>query len=297
MRQHGHDFELILVDDASHDDTVSVINDCLSGNSELRLIRLSRRFGTDVAMRAGLETTLGDFVVMIRPELDPPDEIPGMLALASSGYGVITGVFAAPREGWFSGILRRAFHYYTNKTLGLNYPPHGTLFQVLSRPAVAAVIRSRSHRPIFPVLASQVGYGGQTYRYRTRLHPRAKSPDRLWTKIERGLAVIVSQSIAPLRLVSYVGASAALLNLIIAFGLVVSNAFYGNLSGSGWTVVSFQMSLLFVFLFSVLVVLCEYVGRTLSEVMDRPLYHVLEERNGSPVLPFSHRQNVMDRSA
>lgn len=296
LRAHYRDFELILVDDASADGTAAVATGLLPGNVELRLVRLARRYGPDVAFVAGLDTAIGDHIVLMRPEADPSAEIPAMVRLAAAGSGVVTGVCPGGRDGPLTRLLRRAFHAYSNRTLGLCYPPHGTTFQVLSRAAASAVARTRAKRPTFPVLASQVGYGGATHPYTPVVRPGAKPADGLLTKVDRGLTVLITSSMSPLRAVSYLGAGAAVLNLAYAGYVVGANLVLDRVA-AGWTTLSLQLSGMFFFVFLVLVVLCEYVGRTLGEATDRPLYHVLEERTGSPLLPFTTRPNVLDKSA
>lgn len=296
LREQFRDFELILVDDASLDDTADRVSALLPGVPELRLVRLARRYGSDVAFVAGLDTAIGDHIVLMRAESDPPADIPAMVAFAANGSGIVTGVHRKRRDGLLTRVLREAFHAYTNKALGLRYPRRGTTFQVLSRAAASAVTRSRAKRPTFPVIASQVGYGGAEYRYTPIRRPGAKPDDGVRTKVDRGLTILVNSSIAPLRLVSYLGIVAAVLNLLYAGYVVAVNLFLSHVA-EGWTTLSLQISVMFFFMFLVLVVLCEYVGRTLGEAVDRPLYHVLEERNGSALVPFHDRPNVLKESA
>ena len=292
LRAHFRDFELILVDDASTDDSVARINQYLSDTKELRLVRLARRFGPDVATVAGLDTAIGDAIVLMRADRDPPEAIPEMVRLVREGHGVVTGIAAPQRgEGWLSQALRRAFHAYSNRALGLNFPRYATSFQVLSRAAASAVSRVRAKSPTFPVLASQVGYGGVTVPYTPIARSGGSAEPGLFAKVDRGLTMLVTTSISPLRMVSYLGIGVALLNLIYAGYVVVVNMLKSDVA-AGWTTLSLQISGMFFFVFLVLVVVCEYVGRTLGEAVDRPLYHVLEERNGSDLLPLHHRRNI-----
>ena len=296
LKANFRDFELIVIDDASADDTAGRVTGMLTGHAELRLVRLARRFGPDVAFVAGLDTAIGDYIVLMRPEWDPPAEIPAMVAPRRRRPRGGHRRRPAWVRGAFSRPLRKAFHAYSNRTLGLSYPPHGTTFQVLSRAAASAVIRTRAKRPTFPVLASQVGFGGATHQYTPALRPGAKPTQGLLQRVDRGLTVVVSSSTSPLRMVSVMGVGAAALNLLYAAYVVGVNLVKGHVA-EGWTTLSLQISAMFFFVFLVLVVVCEYVGRTLGEATDRPLYHVQEERSGSPLIPFAGRHNIMDKSA
>lgn len=297
LRAHYRDLELIIIDDASTDGTMAVCSRLCQGNPELRVVRLARRYGRDVAFVAGLDTAIGDYIVLLRPGIDPPAEIPAMVQLATEGAGVVTAVDRGRRsDGPLSRMLRRLFHGYTNRALGLNYIHRGTVFQVLSRAAAVAAARVRSKQPSFPLLSSQIGYGGASHPYVPLKPPAGAGDDGLFSKIDRGITILVHSSIAPLRLVSYLGVFVGLLNLAYAGYVVVINLVKDQVA-EGWTTLSLQLSGMFFFLFVVLVVLCEYVGRTLTESIDRPLYTVAEERTGSPVLPMADRHNVEERSA
>ncbi|MCZ2341069.1 MAG: glycosyltransferase [Bacteroidales bacterium] len=285
------DYELIIVDDASTDDTAAIVGKHLQGVKELRLVRLARRFGPDVAAVAGLDTAIGDTIVLMRADRDPPAEIPALVERCRTGVGVVTGVAIPHGDGLLTRVLRGAYHLYTNRVLGLSFPRYGTTFQALSRAAVSAVTRIRAKCPTFPVLASQVGYGGITYEYRPLDRAHGQAEPGLLAKIDRGLTVLVTSSISPLRMVSYFGVAVALLNLLYA-GYVVGVNLVQSHVAAGWTTLSLQISGMFFCVFLVLVVVCEYVGRTLGEATNKPLYHVLDERNGSDLLQFQQRRNI-----
>ena len=85
-------FEIVLVDDASSDDTVHRAQSLLERHRNLRVIRLSRNFGQEIAISAGLDSVIGDFVVVMLPDSDPPDLIPNIVEQARQGAGVVFGV-------------------------------------------------------------------------------------------------------------------------------------------------------------------------------------------------------------
>jgi glycosyltransferase involved in cell wall biosynthesis len=297
LEANFRDYELILVDDASGDDTVARVDALLKGTPSLRLIRLARRFGPDIALTAGLDSAIGDYIVLMQADCDPPAEIPAMVRLARSGCGIVTGVARCrPGEGLGRRLLRRGFYHYCNHVLGIPYPRFATRFQVLSRAAATAATCIRPKCPQFPVLASQVGFESRTHRYKQVARPGPAGNIGLRAKVDRGLSIMVLNSISPLRLVSYLGITAGLLNLAYAGYVVFVNLLRDHVA-EGWTTLSLQMTSMFFFIFLIQVVVCEYVGRILEETKDRPLYHVLEERNGSEMLVLQQQRNILDKSA
>lgn len=290
------DYELIVVDDASADGTAARMEKLLAGRPALRLIRLARPYGPDVALTAGLDSAIGDVIVLMQPERDPPAEIPALLRLAAVGHGVVTGVAPhRPGEPVWRRVLRRGFYSLCNRLLGIRYPHGATRFQALSRAAASAASRVRRKSPQFPVLAAQLGFGGATHPYTPKPHP-AGGPRGLRGLIDRALSVMVLNSLSPLRLVSYLGVGAGLLNLLYAGYVVGVNLFRSHVA-EGWTTLSLQMALMFFLVFAILVMVCEYVGRTLEEAQEKPIYHVLDERHGSELLRLSDERNVLDKSA
>ena len=120
---------------------------------------------------------------------------------------------------------------------------------------------------------------------------------RGWLDVfDQGMAFVVLSSISPLRLVSYLGIVAGSLNLLYVVYVIAVNLVRDHVA-EGWTTLSVQMSAMFFMVFLILVMISEYVGRTLEEAGDRPIYDVLEERNSSELLPLHDRRNILDRSA
>jgi glycosyltransferase involved in cell wall biosynthesis len=293
LAAHYRGYEIVVIDDASADDTVARLDPLLGELPGVRLVRLARPAGTDAALAAGLDSAIGDYVVLLQPELDPPAEIPAAVARARAGHGVVTGV--ARRDGeWLPvRLLRAGFHAVCNRVLGIHYPPGATRFQVLGRAAATFVTRSRPRRPLFPLLPVLVGPAAATHPYRQARRPGAP-PRRLLDRVDRGLTIMVTHSRRPLRLVSYAGIAAGLLNLLYAGYVVGANLLLSRVA-EGWTTLSLQLAVMFFVIFLILVVVCEYVGHILEEAQERPPYHVLEERAGSGlVLP---ERNVLDRAA
>ena len=116
-------YELVLVDDGSTDNTVQQVAESLMKYECIRMIRLSRHFGVELAISAGLDSAIGDFVVVMLPNDDPPGEISEMVSICQKGPGIVTGVRLNRKgEPLWSRIGAKTFYWYTREFLELKYP-------------------------------------------------------------------------------------------------------------------------------------------------------------------------------
>jgi glycosyltransferase involved in cell wall biosynthesis len=287
-------YELILVDDGSRDATLASVERILQKHRCVRYVRLSRRFGREIAVAAGLDTVIGDFTVVMLPASDPPALVPELVRRARSS-GVVCGVRTDHGgEPLWARLGARAF-YAIAGACRIELPKHGTLFQALSRQAVNGVTRMKDKYRSLRLLSAAVGYGNETLPY----EPIARRPARrhrgFLDSLSLAVGLVVSSSTQPLRFVSGLGLAASTLNLLYIL-YVVAIFFLKENVAEGWTTTSLQLSSMFFFLFLIMTVLTEYVGRILDEAKDRPLYHVIEERNSNVAVADAERRNVVKES-
>jgi len=296
LRSRYVDYELVLVNDGSTDATVAEVSALLRRHQCIRLITLSRHFGVDIAISAGLEAAIGDFVVVMRPDSDPPDKIPEMVDLARAGNGVVTGITENRLgETLATRWLAPFFYRLCRRVLGLNLHEHATDFRVFSRQAVNAMVQIKDKNRYLRLLAASIGYSAATYSYREIQRVGRPRRKRLLGVLRQVTSLVVAGSIHPLRFVSWLGAAGGLLNLAYV-GYIIAVHFIKNRVAEGWTTLSLQITGMFFLVFLILIVLCEYVGRVLEESRDRPLYHVIDERTSSVLLTDPDRLNVHDSS-
>ena len=141
-------YELVLVDDSSEDESVARIASLLKEFECIRLIRLSRRFGEEIAIFAGLDTVIGDFVVVMLPNWDPPKLISRFVERARNGSEVVFGVTRGRSgESLLVRLGSSLFDWYCNRVLQFSLPKNSTQFRALSRQAVNAVTQVKNvHR-------------------------------------------------------------------------------------------------------------------------------------------------------
>jgi polyisoprenyl-phosphate glycosyltransferase len=293
LRGSYANYELVLVDDASRDDTVVVVDRLLEQYECVRLVRLSRAFGEEIAIAAGLDTVIGDFVVVMMPNQDPPAMIPEMVQRSRQGAGIVFGIRRHRiGESALERLLAHVFYAYNRRLLHLNLPENSSQFRVLSRQAVNAVVQIRDQHRYLRLLSANVGYAtaGIVYEPMMRNPLRARRP--LLERISVAMDMIVANSTHPLRVVTGLGMAGALLNVLYTLYILGVYMFKDEVS-EGWTTLSLQSAGMFFLVFLVLTVLSEYVGHILAEVGHRPLYYVEGEHNSPVLLADQDRRNVV----
>lgn len=285
--------EIIFIDSGEPQEATKGIREQLQHIECLRLIRLSRRFSFDVAVIAGLESCIGDYVVIMNPLSDPPELIPTMVATAGAGAGLVVGVDESPAsKGWFSSRLSSLFHWYVRHYLGVDLIPHSTQFRVLSRKAVNAVIGIKGKYRQLRFLTSTVGYGTAVMTYR----PAYRTKVSFLSLASEAADLLIATSSHPLRAVSFLGLGASAVNLLYLFYVLFIYLWKRDVA-PGWTTLSLQTGGMFFLLFLLLALLSEYVGRILAETRSEPLYHVSDELNSSVLLNESElKRNVVKDS-
>jgi glycosyltransferase involved in cell wall biosynthesis len=282
----GLDWEWLVIDDHSTDDTFGVLAALAVRHPRIRAVRFARNFGSHAAIACGLEEAKGDAVVMLAADLqDPPEVIPDLIAQWRAGAHVVWAV-RAHREGeprttiWFSWL----YYWLMRNVVGLKeIAETGADFFLLDRRVVdAARGFQESHTSILGLLA-WLGFRqvSVTYDKQARRHGRSG-----WTLEKRLMLVadsVTSFTYLPIRLMSYVGFCVALFGFLYA-GVVVINRIAGR-PVEGWS--SLMVVVLVVGGIQMLMmgVLGEYLWRALDEARRRPRYVVestLADAAGGP---------------
>jgi glycosyltransferase involved in cell wall biosynthesis len=289
---HYAEYEIILVDDGSRDDTRRIVESLLQQHRCLRLLRLSRRFGVEIAVAAGLETAIGDFVVTMQPAVDPPGMIPRFVDLARDGNDIVIGVVSTPpHPGPVYRALRSVYFALCRRLLDVEVIPGSTCFRAFSRQAVNALLRVRSRRRHFSLLVYDIGFDSIRVAYEQSPRGAVVRPS-LPALVRGGVSLIVHNSTAPLRLVSLMGLIGSLLSVGYAVYVVLVNMLLATIA-PGWTTLSLQVTGLMFLMFLMLTFIGEYLVRLLEEVSDRPLYHVYSEKTSPIMLANPERTNVI----
>ncbi len=271
-------FEIIYVDDGSRDRTAELLHRIQKGDAQVRCVRLSRNFGHQIAVSAGIDYARGQAVVLIDADLqDPPEVIADMVAKWSEGYQVVYGLRTdRPGETRFKLGTARAFYRLINRLSEVPIPMDTGDFRLMDRTVVDALGRMREKHRLLRAMVSWVGFRQTSVPYARAERYAGASKYPLRKMLTLALDGIVSFSAVPLRIVTMVGlAFSALSGLGILYALFMR--LWTDNWVPGWTILFIAVLLIGGLQFIFLGVMGEYIGRIYSEAKGRPLFLVMEE--------------------
>ena len=275
MRAIGQPYEVVFVNDGSSDRTLGLMMKIRERHAHTTIVDLSRNFGKEIALSAGLDAAKGDAVVVIDADLqDPPELIEEMIEGWREGYEV---VYATRRLRHGEGVLKRAtagIFYRLMSCLGAVRLPENTGdFRLMSRKAVDAVCSLRERHRFMKGVFAWVGFPSKAVYYDR--DPRAAGTTKwnYWKLWNLSLEGITSFTTAPLKISSYVGFITALAAMGAGIFYTMRALIYGDPVAGFPTLISVMLFLGGTQL-AVLGILGEYVGRIFNETKARPLYFV-----------------------
>jgi len=296
LSKHYRFYEIILIDDGSTDQTPVLVQKLLKQVQNVRYLRLSRPFGREIALSAGIESAIGDYVVTLDPHDDPVDKIPEMIALCRRSGGVVHGmaVNVKPRS-WFRETLGQLFRAYFNKRMGIEMRRGVNDFRVMSRQAVNALLQIKEQNRYLRVLTMSLGYAHDFFSYDRSPRTDAIKTQRWRHDAMTAISLLTANTRHPLRVVTLAGVLGGLLNMVYALYVLTVFLLKPNVT-EGWTTISLQLSCMFLFICVILAVLSEYVGTILGEVKGRPLYFIAQESNSSVLLEDTVQSSIVKES-
>ncbi len=273
LEKLGDLYEIVYIDDGSKDGTARLLEEFHAADPRVVLLRLSRNFGHQPAVSAGLDLAHGDAVVIIDADLqDPPELIPKMLALWRQGYQVVYGIRdSRAGESGFKLWTAKSFYRLINSLSEIEIPLDTGDFRLIDRAVVEAFRRMPERHRLLRGMSSWIGFNqvGLHYHRSGRVAGHTKYPLR--KMIALALDGIVSFSTVPLRLVTIMGFMAAGLALVgIVYSLVVR--LFTHTWVQGWAISFIGMLFMSGAQMLCIGILGEYIGRIYTESKQRPLY-------------------------
>lgn len=226
---HGA-IEILYVDDGSQDGSEKIISQLKKHDARISYLGLSRNFGKEIALTAGLHYEQGEFVIIMDADLQhPPELIPTFIHVAKQGYDV---VYARPMnrqiESWLKRNLTHSFYKLINSVAKIYIPSHASDFRLLSRRAVDAVKKIKEQHRFMKGLFAWIGYPQKSIDYKMDVRFAGKSKwsyFKLWNFAIEG---ITSFTIMPLKLASYLGLITAFIAFVYGIVVISKTLLFGD---------------------------------------------------------------------
>ncbi len=277
MNGLGESYEIICVNDGSSDDSLERLVAERESDSRIKIVDLSRNFGKELALTAGIDCALGDAVIPIDADLqDPPEIIPDMVAKWRDGYEVVLAVredrsvdsfLKRNSANWFYSVMAR---------LGeIPIPSNAGDFRLMDRKVVESLKLVRERTRFMKGLFAWLGYKTAVIHFTREKRVAGESAWKYWKLWNFALEGVVSFSSIPLRIWSYLGVFTSFAALVYMLVIVTRTLILGV------DVPGYASLLVVILFFSGINLIClgvigEYLGRIFIEVKQRPLYLVRE---------------------
>lgn len=279
----GQEYEIVLVNDGSKDNSWKIICDIVKKDTRLLAINLSRNYGHQIALTAGLELAKGARILILDADLqDPPDLLPEMMYRMDLGADVVYGQrIARTGETVFKKTSAFLFYRLLNSLIDVTIPNDTGDFRLMSRKALEVLISMPEQHRFIRGMVSWIGLKQVPILYERAARYAGDTHYPLPKMIRFAIDAITSFSIKPLRMATYLGVFSCLVSMISMIYIVI-NYFIGR-SVEGWTSLALIVMVLGSLQLIMIGVIGEYLGRLYLEAKGRPLY-VIDEVVSSSIL-------------
>lgn len=274
---NAYDFEFLFVNDGSRDKTLEIIKGFAKDDHRIAYVNLSRNFGKETAMIAGLDHVTGDATVIIDADLqDPPELIPKMITFWEEGYDDVYARRSSRNgETWLKKATSTAFYKVLQRSTRIPIQQDTGDFRLLDRRCVEALRQMRESQRYTKGMFSWIGYKKKEIVYEREARMAGNSKWNYFQLVNLAIEGIVSFTTSPLRFSTYAGVLVSFFAFLYMIYLVIRTLLNGS-DLAGYP--SMMAAILFlggVQLLS-LGIIGEYIGRIFNETKDRPLYFVEE---------------------
>ncbi|MGL6618382.1 undecaprenyl-phosphate 4-deoxy-4-formamido-L-arabinose transferase [Aeromonas hydrophila] len=275
--QLSQDYEVILIDDGSHDGSTELIRDAAAvEGSKLVGVLLNRNYGQHAAIMAGFETAKGDLVITLDADLqNPPEEIPRLAEAAMQGYDVVGTMRRNRQDSWFRKTASKLINKSVQKATGVHMSDYGCMLRAYRRHIIDAMLCCQERSTFIPILANS--FARRTIELEVGHAERAHGESKygLMHLINLMYDLVTCMTTTPLRLLSIVGSVVAGIGFTFSILLILMRL----ILGADWAAdgVFTLFAILFTFVGVQLLgmgLLGEYIGRMYTDVRARPRYFI-----------------------
>jgi len=276
-------YEIVVVDNGSTDKTADILESWLKDNiANIKVITLSRNFGYDGAIAAGLEHAEGRWcIIMDGDQQDPPEVIPEFISKANEGFDIVYGLRLKRTEGFITGLMIKLFYKIMKIISNVDMPKDAGNFSIISRRAVDVIVAMPERNKFIRGIRAWTGFSSTGIVYERDHRILGETKFSLFKYLNHAINGITSFSVFPLRILSYLGALGiifCLLTGLFLFATKISEII-------GYPILAYQIESGFTLVYLLILasisitlfglgVIGEYVGKILEETKNRPNFIV-----------------------
>lgn len=277
-----YDYEHIFMDNCSTDRTLEILKEIASKDKRVKILAYSRDFGPEKSGFTGLIHASGDAVIPYEGNMkDPPELIPTLIKHWEEGYELVMGVRKKTKDNPLMAAMRKLFYWLTSRLSAEELPQNFGSFGLIDKKIVDELRKVDDYKPYVRGLIATAGFNHKSVEYERRARPKGKGKSKsdLGYLTDFAINALISYSIAPIRILTYLGFALSVLSFVGSIVYLLLKLFYWKVTVPG--VSALILMLLFfsgVQLFF-LGVIGEYVGAIHSQVRKKPFVIIKEKIN------------------
>ena len=277
MERIGEDYEIILVDDRSPDNSWKVMKVLSSQNPKIKSIRLSRNFGQHSAIFAGLTKAKGDWVVVMDCDMqDQPKEIAKLYKKALEGYDIVLGQRENRKDKFLKKLTSRLFYKVFNYLSGANFDNNVANFGIYHQKTIKSILDMKDYVKFFSLFINWIGFKSVSIPIEHGEREEGKSTYSVGRLFKQAFNVIISFSDKPLRLFINFGLSISVLSFIVGIYYLYL-ALTGKIAQPGFSSLILSIWFLSGIIISCIGIVGVYLGKTFDQAKGRPTFIIDEE--------------------
>lgn len=273
------DYEIILVNDASPDNSWLKIKELCANNNRVKGINLSRNFGQHYAISAGLSLCSGEWIVVMDCDLqDRPEEIPHLYNKAQEGFDIVYARRVVRHDGFFKRISSKIFHSVFDWLSGIKTDSSISNFGVYNKIVIDEYNKMGEVARSFDSLIKYLGFNTATVDVKHDFRGEGKSSYTLKKLLSLSFDVMISNTNKPLKMAIGFGFFMSFISFCLAVFNVIAK-YVGNIGVEGYTSTVFSIWFVGGILLMMLGILGLYVGKIFDQVKQRPIFVIREKLN------------------
>ena len=277
MERIGEDYEIILVDDRSPDNSWEVMKVLSSQNPKIKSIRLSRNFGQHSAIFAGLTKAKGDWVVVMDCDMqDQPKEIAKLYKKALEGYDIVLGQRENRKDKFLKKLTSKLFYKVFNYLSGANFDNNVANFGIYHQKTIKSILDMGDYVKFFSLFINWIGFKSVSIPIEHGEREEGKSTYSVGRLFKQAFNVIISFSDKPLRLFINFGLSISVLSFIVGIYYLYL-ALTGKIAQPGFSSLILSIWFLSGIIISCIGIVGVYLGKTFDQAKGRPTFIIDEE--------------------